>query len=97
MISVFRGSDYIEAQLIAGLLRQAGIDVYLQGALLQGALGDLPATGHLAIFVDDSDRTAAERIIKEYERGELAIDEDSEPGTDDPNPMSSLDVDDGAR
>jgi hypothetical protein len=97
VISVFRGSDYIEAQLIAGLLRQTGIDVYLQGALLQGALGDLPATGHLAIFVDDSDRTAAERIIKAYERGELAIDEDSEPRTDDISPASSLDVDDGAR
>jgi hypothetical protein len=79
VISVFRGSDYIEAQLIAGLLRQAGIEVFLQGAYLQGGLGDLPATGHLAIFVDESDRTAAERIIKAYERGELSIDEDSEP------------------
>jgi hypothetical protein len=79
VISVFRGSDYIEAQLITGLLRQAGIEVFLQGAYLQGGLGDLPATGHLAIFVDESDRTAAERIIKAYERGELSIDEDSEP------------------
>ena len=79
MISVFRGSDYIEAQLIAGLLREAGINVFLQGAFLQGALGDLPATGHLSILVDESDRAAAERIIKAYERGELSIDEDSEP------------------
>lgn len=79
MISVFRGSDYIEAQLVAGLLRQAGVEVFLQGAFLQGALGDLPATGHLAIFVNESDRPAAERIIKAYESGELSIDEDSEP------------------
>jgi hypothetical protein len=79
VISVFRGSDYIEAQLVAGLLREAGIEVFLQGAFLQGALGDLPATGHLAIFVDESDRTAADKIIKAYERGELSIDEDSEP------------------
>lgn len=82
MISVFRGSDYIEAQLIAGLLRQSGIEVFLQGAFLQGALGDLPATGHLAIFVDESDRAAAERIIKSYESGELSIDEDSEPSAE---------------
>ena len=80
MISVFRGSDYIQAQLIAGLLREAGIEVFLQGALLQGGLGELPATGHLAIFVDESDRSAAEHIIAAYERGELAIDEDGEPG-----------------
>lgn len=76
MISVFRGSDYVEAQLIAGLLKHAGIDAFVQGALLQGALGDLPATGHLSILVDESDRTAAERLISAYERGELAIDED---------------------
>jgi hypothetical protein len=75
VISVFRGSDYIQAQLVAGLLREAGIDVFLQGALLQGALGDLPATGHLSILVDESDRTAAQQIIGAYERGELAIDE----------------------
>ena len=76
MISVFRGSDYVQAQLLAGLMRQAGIDVFLQGALLQGAIGELPAMGHLSILVDESDRTAAERLIAAYERGEFAIDED---------------------
>lgn len=86
MISVFRGGDYVQAQLVAGLLREAGIEVFLQGAYLQGGLGDLPATGHLAIFVDESDRTTAEGIIKAYERGELSIDEDSEPpAADTPN------------
>lgn len=79
MISVFRGSDYIQAQLVAGLLREAGIDVFVQGALLQGALGDLPATGHLSILVDESDRAAAREIIAAYERGELEISEDSDP------------------
>ena len=79
MISVYRGSDYIEAQLIAGLLREAGIEVFLQGGYLQGGLGDLPATGHLSIFVEESDRTAARRIIDAYERGDLAIDDDGDP------------------
>jgi hypothetical protein len=83
VISVFRGSDYIQAQLIAGLLREAGIEVFLQGAFLQGGLGELPATGHLAIFVDEADRTAAERIIAAYERGELAIDENGDPSAHD--------------
>ena len=75
MISVFRGSDYIEAQLLAGLMKQAGLGVFLQGALLQGALGEVPPMGHLSILVDESDRTAAEHLIAAYERGELAIDE----------------------
>ena len=73
VIPIFRGSDYIEAHLLAGLLRQQGIEVFLQGALLQGGLGELPALGHLAIMVDEEDREAAKRLITAYERGELEI------------------------
>ena len=76
MISVFRGNDYIQAQLLAGLLRQKGIDVFVQGALLQGGLGELPAMGHLSLLVNDSDRAAAKLVIDAYERGELQIDEE---------------------
>jgi hypothetical protein len=76
MISVFRGSDYIEAQLLAGLLRDVGIDVFVQGALLQGGLGELPAMGHLSLLIDEQDLSAAQLLIAAYERGELAIDEE---------------------
>jgi len=77
MISVFRGGDYVQAQLLAGLLRERGIEVFLQGALLQGAIGEVPALGHLSLMVDDADRLAAEAVIAEYERGDLAIGEDN--------------------
>lgn len=76
MISVFRCSDYVQAQLLAGLLRCHNIDVFLQGAHLQGGLGELPAMGHLSIMVDDAQRVAAERLIAAYERGELQIDDE---------------------
>ena len=76
MLSVFRSSDYIEAQLLAGLLRDAGIDVFVQGALLQGGLGELPAMGHLSLLIDEQDLSAAQLLIAAYERGELAIDEE---------------------
>lgn len=78
MISVYRGNDYIEAQLLTGLLEQRGIAVFLQGALLQGGVGELPAMGHLSIMVDDADRIAAERLIAAYERGELALEDEPE-------------------
>lgn len=78
MISVFRGSNYIEAQLLKGLLEQRGISVHLQGALLQGGVGELPAIGHLSLMVDEADRVAAERLIAAYERGELALDDEDE-------------------
>ena len=76
MISVFRSSDYIEAQLLTGLLREHGIEVFLQGALMHGGIGELPAMGHLSIMVNDDDESAAKRLIEMYERGELAIDDD---------------------
>lgn len=76
MIPIFRGSDYIEAHLLTGLLKQHGIGTFLQGALLQGGLGELPALGHLAIMVDEADRDAAKRVIAAYERGELGIEDD---------------------
>ena len=76
MISVFRSSDYIEAQLLAGLLREHRIEVFLQGAHMHGGIGELPAIGHLSIMVNEEDQSAAKRLIDMYERGELAIDED---------------------
>lgn len=76
MVRIFRCSDYIEAHLVEGLLRERGIETFLQGAMLQGGLGELPALGHLAILVDESDASAAKRIIDAYERGELKIDEE---------------------
>lgn len=76
MISVYSSSNYIEAHLLAGLLRQQGIDVFVRGAHLQGGIGELPAMGHLALMVNEQDRTAAELIIARYERGDLAIDDD---------------------
>lgn len=86
MKSIFRGSDYIQAQLLAGLLQQHGIGVYLQGAALQGGLGELPATGHLSIMVDEADESAARRLLTEYERGELSIDEAFNDSAENPSP-----------
>ena len=39
MISIYRGSDYFEAQLLRDLIEQDGLQVFLQGAALQGGLG----------------------------------------------------------
>ena len=76
VIRIFRCSDYVEAHLLAGLLREHGIETFLQGALLQGGLGELPAMGHLALRVDEDDQVAARKLIDAYERGELKTDED---------------------
>jgi len=75
MISVYRSGDYFEAQLLTGLMEQEGLQVFLQGAALQGGLGDLPAMGHLSITVNDADQQRAEEIISAYENGDYSLDE----------------------
>lgn len=75
MISVYRSGDYFEAQLLTGLMEQEGLQVFLQGAALQGGLGDLPAMGHLSITVNDADQQRAEEIIAAYENGDYSLDE----------------------
>jgi hypothetical protein len=73
VISVYRGSDYFEAQLLKGLMEQQGLQVFLQGAALQGGMGDLPALGHLSITVNDADQQRAEEIIAAYEAGDYSL------------------------
>lgn len=75
MISVYRGSDYFEAQILKGLMEQQGLQVFLQGTALQGGMGDLPALGHLLITVNDADQQRAEDIIAAYEAGDFSLDD----------------------
>ena len=75
MISIYRGSDYFEAQLLRDLIEQEGLQVFLQGAALQGGLGELAAIGHLSIMVNDLDQSRARDIILAYERGDFALEE----------------------
>ena len=75
MISVYRGSDYFEAQLLKGLMEQQGLQVFLQGAALQDGMGDLPALGHLSRTVNDADQQRAEEIIAAYEAGDYSLDD----------------------
>jgi uncharacterized protein YbgA (DUF1722 family) len=39
-------------------------------------LGEVPALGHLSITVNDADREKAEEIIKAYERGDYALEDE---------------------
>jgi len=76
LIAVYQGSDYFEAQLLAGLIEQAGLQVFLQGVALQGGLGDLPALGHLSIAVNNADHDHAVAIIQAYEQGDYALEDE---------------------
>ncbi|MBT5798148.1 MAG: DUF2007 domain-containing protein [Porticoccaceae bacterium] len=73
MISVYRGSDYFEAQLLRDLIEQAGLQVFLHGASLQGGLGEIAVMGHLSIMVNESDQANASDIVAAYERGDFML------------------------
>jgi hypothetical protein len=41
-VTVFNAENVIEANILKGLLLNAGIDCQLQGEMLQGAVGEIP-------------------------------------------------------
>lgn len=67
MAIIYRNSNYIEAQLVKGMLEAEGFDVRLHGSFLTGALGELPAENFIAIEVPDHQAESALLKVREYE------------------------------
>ncbi|MFP3874257.1 MAG: DUF2007 domain-containing protein [Thiohalophilus sp.] len=73
MVIIYTANNYIEGNLVRGLLESQGIDTYVNGEYLQGGIGELMPMGHIKLSVDDDDEAAALRIIERYENGEFQI------------------------
>ncbi|WP_341232244.1 DUF2007 domain-containing protein [uncultured Methylophaga sp.] len=69
---IFRGSNILEAHIVAGLLDAHGIESHVAGHYLQGAVGDLPASDFAHVMVNNDDVEAAEKLILDYEAGKFA-------------------------
>jgi|SRR5688572_22082091 len=54
--------------MLQDLLQQRGIHARLEGAGLQGAIGELPAIGLVRLLVEDEDFAAARAVIDEWEK-----------------------------
>jgi Putative prokaryotic signal transducing protein len=54
----------LEGKMLQDLLQQEGIGCYLGGSSLQGAIGELPASGLIRLFVNANDFSRAQYIIK---------------------------------
>lgn len=76
MVIVYTAEDYIEGNLVKGLLESYGIDTFVNGQYLQGGVGELLPMGHIKLSVDDEDESAALRIIERYENGEFRLEDD---------------------
>ncbi|MCT8125767.1 DUF2007 domain-containing protein [Alishewanella sp. BS5-314] len=68
---IFRANDILEAHIIAGMLNSEGIDTYVGGHYLQGAVGDLAALGFANVFVADEQAEQAEQLLQDYQQAEL--------------------------
>ena len=68
MQPVYQAQDVLEASIVKGLLEQYGIEVYISGFYLQGGVGELPASGNTALWVDDRQVSEAEEIIERYKQ-----------------------------
>lgn len=60
---VYRAENLIDAHLVRGRLQADGVPAWLLGEHLSGGIGELPATGLLAVCVADGDVEAAERSL----------------------------------
>ncbi|WP_411358162.1 putative signal transducing protein [Pseudidiomarina salilacus] len=75
---VYQADNVVEAELLKGLLEAHGIACHTGGFFLQGAVGDLAASGFANVWVGDDDVEAARALLKRYEQGEFGLSEDED-------------------
>ena len=66
MQRIYEPQDLMEGELLLGMLASEGIDAYLTGQHLAGAVGELPACGLLGLVVADPYAERARTLIAEY-------------------------------
>lgn len=66
MQRVYEPQDLMEGELLLGMLASEGIDAYLTGQHLAGAVGELPACGLLGVMVEDAQADSAQQLIAAY-------------------------------
>lgn len=73
---IYRPASLVEAQLVVDELRAGGIRARIAGSYLSGAIGELPPTEVLAVWVDEPRHEArARELIAEFEQARCKPDE----------------------
>ncbi|WP_313085188.1 putative signal transducing protein [Pseudomonas sp.] len=70
MRRIYDPSDLLEAEMLRGMLAAEGVEAYLSGAHLIGAVGELPAAGLLGLMVADDEAARASALIAAYNGAE---------------------------
>ena len=75
MQTVYEAANSLEAHMVENLLQQAGISAWVDGDLLSGAVGELPAVGLITVRVNDTDAQLAKEIVAEFDRQQPPLEE----------------------
>lgn len=67
MKTVYEAANAVEAHMLQDLLRSAHIHARVDGAYLQGAMGELPAAGLVRLVVEDEDWSRARAELERWE------------------------------
>jgi len=70
MIKVYDASNITEAHIVRGMLEANGIDAYVGGYYLQGAVGELAVQGFASVLVAGEDAASARVLIERYEKND---------------------------
>lgn len=70
MQRIYEPRDLLEAEMLRGMLVAEGIEVFLTGRHLVGAVGELPAAGLLGLMVNREQAERARQLIAEYNGAE---------------------------
>ena len=70
MRRIYEPRDLLEAEMLRGMLVAEGIEAFLAGSHLIGAMGELPAAGLLGLMVPDEDAERARQLIAAYNGAE---------------------------
>ncbi|MDE0840556.1 MAG: DUF2007 domain-containing protein [Porticoccaceae bacterium] len=73
MHEVYASGDYLEAQILLGLLLSRSVDAVLRGADLQGGVGDLAPNNMFSLRVASADKRRAHALLADYYAGELSL------------------------
>lgn len=72
MKTLYEASNALEAHMLHDLLQQEGIPSRVDGTFLQGAVGELPASGLVRLVVEDTDYEQARAVIRRWEATEVS-------------------------
>jgi len=79
---LYEAANAIEAHLLRDLLQHEGLSPFVQGELLQGAMGELPLAGLVFLWIPDEEYAQAREIVLDWEKADASARSSDDSGED---------------